>query len=144
MSWTFVMWVTPPSRLKSSGATAQKPSFAKAACGVLDVLVDAPDLGQDQDDRSRRPRGRLRVVDGHLVGPDLDRRVARLQPGRVGLDGLGEHRIGGQAVAGGGHAPGAQHVAATQSLSGSVWHGVPPRYCVLTARTVRKPPSSSE
>ncbi len=70
--------------------------LGEAAADVLDVLVDAEDLLDDEDDREG-PSGRGHGAVGRNLGVRrLDLDLARLEPGGVGRD----HRLGGDGLHG--------------------------------------------
>ena len=95
--------------------------LGEAPRAVLDPLVDAPDLGEHEDDRVVAARCRPRLVDGHVVVADLDLGVAGHEPVGVRLDDLGEDGVGGQRVAGERRAADLEHLAPRQTRC--VWLG---------------------
>ena len=63
------------------------------------------------------------LVDVHAVVADLDDLVARDDTLRVGLDGLGQHRLDGDGIARGrGGAAGLQHLTACQAFVEQISH----------------------
>ena len=70
------------------GRDGEVAELGEPAADVLDVLVDAEDLLDDQDDRERPALGRHRPVGGDLAVRDRDLDLAGLEPLGVGRDRL--------------------------------------------------------
>ena len=75
------------------GRDGQVAELGEPAADVLDVLVDAEDLLDDQDDRERSAVGRHGPVGGDLAVGDRDLHLAGLQALGIGRDRLGGDRL---------------------------------------------------
>ena len=84
------------------GRHRESAEMAKAADDVFDIFVQAENLHADENDRRILHAGRTGVIDRHVAARDLDRGVAGVETGRIGLDDVGAHRAGGERVTRGG------------------------------------------
>jgi hypothetical protein len=95
--------------------------LGEAPGAVLDVLVDAPDLRDDQEDRVILAGGGAGLVHGDLDASDRDLLIASDETVRIRLDRLGQHRLDAERVPGD-RAPGDQHLTTSHACFGRSRH----------------------
>ncbi len=83
------------------GGDGEVAELGEPAADVLDVLVDAEDLLDDEDHGQVRAAGRHGAVGGDLAVGDGDLHLAGLEAVGVGRDRLGGDGLGGHREAGG-------------------------------------------